>query len=128
MGMNPIAQPPPEQHKSLWGKIAGLAGTVLGGTIGSIVPGVGTAAGAALGGGLGSTVGGLASGGGQSGTPRGPSLIDTAVKNDPALQMGIIQEGKTALASLPMPIDEYKKHVNALNMAQDALSQKLGVG
>lgn len=128
MAVNPIMPVAPPRKKGLLGKIGGVLGTVLGGAVGGLTGGLpGASLGASLGGKVGGTVGGLAQGGG-GGQPQGPSIIDSAVKKDPNLQIGVLQEGRRALKELPIPGPQHEESDKLFNDAIEAIRRRMNIG
>lgn len=129
MPLSPIQQPQPEQKHGLLGKIAGIAGKVLGGGIGFLAGGpVGAVVGSGIGGTVGDVGGALAnlSGGGGQASP--VNLIQSAVKHDPALQIGVLREGQRALKELPIPLPEHEAAHNSLEGAINEIRKRNQLG
>ena len=124
--MNPINTPPPKKK----GGSGGLLGKIIGGVAGAIG---GTFVGNPIGGAtLGASVGGLAGGAIDPGkiveSPQGPTSLETAMKHDPALQIGALTNAQEALRTSDMHPDDALSMNSYFDEVKNKLANKLNMG
>lgn len=125
MALNPINMPQPSSSGGkggLWGKIAGgIAGAVAapftgGASLATIPALMGTGAM------VGETVGSMADPMKMKDAPQGPNMLDSAIKRDPSLQIGVLTQGQEALRDLGLPHNDYLTAHNTLEEAKKRIS------
>ena len=132
--MNPINTGGFDKKGGKWGLIGKIGGAALAVGGAAAAPFTGGTSLAALPAGLGalgaaaSTAGALLDPGKVTTQGPGPTLLETAVKNDPKLQISMLEDGQKAAATYPgFSLDQSKQIMGVLENAKKPLQERISL-